>query len=83
MDLVSRYHVERNSLSVHFEAQTHWLYRMINTGRPLEEKIALFWHGLFATAWTKCDVYVADWRNDRIQKFDVQGKYLASWGSSG
>ena len=56
MDLVRRYHAERNSLAVHVEAKTHWVYRMINSGRPLEEKIALFWHGVLATAWTKCDV---------------------------
>ena len=34
-------------------AQSYWLYRMINSPRPLEEKIALFWHGLFATAYGK------------------------------
>ncbi len=26
-----------------------WVYRMINTKRPLEEKISLFWHHIFAT----------------------------------
>ena len=31
----------------------NWFYRMINTERPLEEKMSLFWHGLFATGWTK------------------------------
>ena len=29
--------------------QADWVYRMINTERPLEEKMALFWHQLFAT----------------------------------
>ena len=29
------------------------------------------------------DVYVADWRNDRIQKFDPDGSHIASWGASG
>jgi uncharacterized protein (DUF1800 family) len=33
--------------------QGYWLYRMVNTQRPLEEKIALFWHCLFATAFNK------------------------------
>src|SRR5215208_2212480 len=33
--------------------QANWLYRMINTGRPLQEKMALFWHCLFATAFNK------------------------------
>ena len=32
-------------------AANRWLYRMITTQAPLEEKIALFWHGLFATAY--------------------------------
>ncbi len=26
-----------------------WMYRMINTKRPLEEKMSLFWHHVFAT----------------------------------
>jgi len=29
--------------------QKWWLTRMIETPRPLEEKLTLFWHGLFAT----------------------------------
>ena len=34
-------------------AQPTGVYRMINTHRPLEEKMTLFWHDLFATAWSK------------------------------
>ena len=30
-----------------------WMYRMITTRCPLEEKITLFWHSLFATAYSK------------------------------
>ena len=30
-----------------------WIYRMVNSKRPLEEKIPLFWHHFFATAWYK------------------------------
>ena len=52
-DLVRRYHVDQNSLAEVEVCQTYWLYRMINTRRPLEEKIALFWHGVFATGYTK------------------------------
>ena len=36
---------------------TEWLYYMINTKRPLEEKMALFWHGIFATGVSKVDHY--------------------------
>ena len=32
-----------------------WFYRMINSERPLEEKMTLFWHGVFATGWTKSE----------------------------
>ena len=35
--------------------QAEWVYRMINTHRPLEEKMALFWHQLFATGNSKVD----------------------------
>ena len=35
--------------------QAEWVYRMINTRRPLEEKMALFWHQLFATSNSKVD----------------------------
>ena len=34
-----------------------WLYYMINTQRPLEEKMALFWHQVFATGVSKVDHY--------------------------
>ena len=52
-DLIKRYHVDANSLMTLDSCQTYWLYRMINTKRPLEEKLALFWHGLYATGYTK------------------------------
>ena len=52
-DIVRRYHVDQNSLMLIESSQAYWLYRMINTRRPLEEKMALFWHGLFATAYGK------------------------------
>ena len=51
--LFRRYHVDQNSLMLIESSQANWLYRMINTKRPLEEKMALFWHGLFATAYGK------------------------------
>ena len=35
--------------------QGHWMYRLINTPRPLEEKMALFWHQVFATGHSKLD----------------------------
>ncbi|MCH8988411.1 MAG: DUF1800 domain-containing protein [Chloroflexi bacterium] len=52
-DLVRRYHTDQNSVMYFESAQSYWMYKMINSKRPLEEKIALFWHGLFATAYGK------------------------------
>lgn len=40
-------------LSTLEDAQTWWIYRMINTKRPLQEKMTLFWHGIFATGNSK------------------------------
>ncbi len=33
----------------------NWLFHLVNTQRPLEEKMALFWHGVFATGNSKVD----------------------------
>lgn len=52
-DLIRRYHVDQNSLMLLESCQTYWVYRMINSRRPLEEKLGLFWHGVFATGYTK------------------------------
>src|SRR6185503_16141278 len=35
------------------DARQRWLFRMIHTRRPLQEKMALFWHNYFATAYSK------------------------------
>jgi len=37
------------------EMQRWWLARMIETPRPLEEKLTLFWHGHFATSYRKIE----------------------------
>ena len=51
---------------------------MINTRRPLEEKMALFWHHVFATGNSKvdnCDQLLA-----QINMFRRRG--MGSYGSS-
>ncbi len=35
------------------DARQRWLFRMIHTERPLQEKMTLFWHNHFATAYAK------------------------------
>ncbi|MCH8062906.1 MAG: DUF1800 domain-containing protein [Chloroflexi bacterium] len=52
-DVWKRYNLEmtyNDSLQAHVG---RWFYHMINTERPLEEKMALFWHHVFATGWYK------------------------------
>jgi hypothetical protein len=35
----------------------NWMYHLVNTNRPLEEKMAIFWHHVFATGNSKVDNY--------------------------
>ena len=53
--LMARYLPEYDSLEAKEPAQQLWVYRMINTGRPLQEKMALFWHGVMCTGNAKVD----------------------------
>src|SRR5262245_60087720 len=34
-------------------ARQRWLFRMVHSARPLQEKMTLFWHNHFATAYSK------------------------------
>ena len=35
------------------DARQRWLFRMVHSQRPLQEKMTLFWHDHFATGFTK------------------------------
>src|SRR3954464_8163326 len=35
------------------DARQRWLFRMVHSNRPLQEKMTLFWHNYFATGYTK------------------------------
>jgi uncharacterized protein (DUF1800 family) len=52
-DLIFRYYPDMKEARQIDPAQSLWVYRMINTNRPLEEKLTLFWHQLFATGFAK------------------------------
>lgn len=54
-DVLRRYFLELNNADTVGMWQAHWVYRMVNTQRPLEEKIALFWHQVFATSIGKSE----------------------------
>ena len=53
--LLERYFIdwrEMNALEIN---QAYLTYRMINTRRPLQEKMTLFWHGILCTGNSKCE----------------------------
>lgn len=52
-DLLERFHSEHCDEESPRWSALKWAYRMINSRRPLEEKMALMWHGVFATGWSK------------------------------
>ena len=54
-DLLYRYFPNYEGGMAPNQAQAQWVYRMVNTNRPLEEKMVLFWHQLFATGNSKID----------------------------
>jgi uncharacterized protein (DUF1800 family) len=63
-DVMMRYKTEWVSKAGLEGQQEEWAFRMINTQRPLEEKIALFWHGILCTGHAKCE-------NPRQQEFEL------------
>jgi uncharacterized protein (DUF1800 family) len=54
-DIMLRYKTEWVNKNAIEGQQEEWVFRMINTKRPLEEKIALFWHGILCTGHAKCE----------------------------
>ena len=52
-DLIRRHHTNHHELRDLGGAGAYWIYRMVTTKCPLEEKIALFYHSLFATGYSK------------------------------
>ena len=56
-DILERYYGEKNIYTV----PARNIYRMINTSNPLQEKIALFWHHVLATGYSKDSV---PWSSD-------------------
>jgi uncharacterized protein (DUF1800 family) len=52
------------------DARQRWLFRMVHSQRPLEEKMALFWHNHFATAYSKIAGAVGQERATRMMDND-------------
>jgi uncharacterized protein (DUF1800 family) len=55
-DLLERFHAEHADEENNKFTGARWFYRMINSPRVLEEKVALFWHNRLATGIAKSNV---------------------------
>ena len=55
MDILERRFIDWKDMNALEVYQAYWTYRMINTQRPLQEKVALFWHGILCTGNSKCE----------------------------
>ena len=51
--LINRYQPDYGSPMGSSANGASWLYKMIWSDSPFREKIALFWHGIFATGYAK------------------------------
>ena len=54
-DVMDRYFLYWAATAGPFGYQFPWAWRMVNSKRPLEEKMLLFWHGILCTGGAKCD----------------------------
>src|SRR5260221_14009989 len=53
----------------------NWMYYLVNTKRPLQEKTALFWHHVFATGNSKVDNYDQLLEQIELLRENVMGNY--------
>ncbi|MBL8047058.1 MAG: DUF1800 domain-containing protein [Chthonomonas sp.] len=63
--------LDKNGVANMRHVQTAWFLRMITTRRPLEEKVALFWHHHFATSGQK--VTQAPMMHQQVQTLRAKG----------
>ena len=70
-DLIRRYHHDQSAGFEWIGSGASWLYRLISTSAPLQEKMVLFWHGIFATAYAK--VPQGKVLTDQLQMFRRHG----------
>ena len=65
------YHLQWKPGTLGGIGQSSWVWRMVNTKAPLQEKVCLFWHQIFATGVSKVDHY--DEITDMIDMFREKG----------
>ena len=84
MDVMNRYMHGWRDMNGLMANQGYWTYRMVNSQRQLEEKICLFWHGIFCVGDSKCMrarqilLELNNFRNYGLGKFDDLLMYLST-----
>ena len=58
-----------------FELRAWWLYAMLNGGRPVQEKMTLFWHNHFATSIAKVQRTTLMFDQNRLIRKHALGKF--------
>lgn len=54
LDVMYRYMHGWRDMEYLMANQGYWTYRMVNSPRQLQEKLCLFWHGIFCVGDSKC-----------------------------
>jgi len=57
------------------DVQRWWLQRMIESPRPLEEKMTLFWHGHFATGYRKIENSYHQFQQNQMFRRNALGNF--------
>lgn len=57
------------------ELSAAWVYRMLRTPNPLQEKLTLFWHGHFATSAEKVKDARMMWRQNQLLRKNALGNF--------
>ena len=55
MDMLDRYYSEWKTIGNIKANNAYWLFRMLNSPSPLQEKMVLFWHSVLCVGNSKCD----------------------------
>jgi uncharacterized protein (DUF1800 family) len=84
MDVMQRYMHGWRDMNGLMANQGYWTYRMVNSPRQLEEKMCLFWHGIFCVGDSKCMrarqilLELNNFRAHGLGRFDELLMYLAT-----
>ena len=64
------------------DARQRWLFRMVHSDRPLQEKMTLFWHNYFATGYSKVAAAVKSENGTRLMAAKASEDAKTSEGRS-